>query len=411
MRNTIQKNSRRMEWCKWGGLALICITAFLYSLFYVETAGKYSTSYSPDEGNYINMAKRLLSEGVYSFWGNGPDAYVSPGFPLFLALFMKIFGTDLQGIFCIKVIQCLLSALTVFFTFMLGYLLTKKYSVGIIASTLIAINGVYAFYSCRLLTETLYYFTMMLFFVVFVLAVQRDKLWLHLLSGALLCVSVMVRPLIIIVLPFIYIPLIIRKWKQWKEMCQPILLFAAGFIIVGLPWWIRNLVTMDRLILLATQTNPIYAGLAQNVAALGLTDPGSLLGNVVLLFKLLLKDPLGTLYWMTLGKFNIIFMANSDVGYGVIFTSVVKNITLYIGLAGCVRAFFTREYRWPTIVFLIYLLSSFLFVPTQRYALQYLPFLAIFTGYILTICFQSKPCKENAPAPTETTSTEMAQVD
>lgn len=127
--------------------------------------------------------------------------------------------------------------------------------------------------------------------------------------------------------------------------------------------------------------NPIYAGLAQNVAALGLTDPGSLLGNVALLFKLLLKDPLGTLYWMTLGKFNIIFMANSDVGYGVIFTSVVKNITLYIGLAGCVRAFFTREYRWPTIVFLIYLLSSFLFVPTQRYALQYLPFLAIFTGY------------------------------
>lgn len=60
-----------MEWCKWGGLALICITAFLYSLFYVETAGKYSTSYSPDEGNYINMAKRLLSEGVYSFWGTG----------------------------------------------------------------------------------------------------------------------------------------------------------------------------------------------------------------------------------------------------------------------------------------------------------------------------------------------------
>ena len=30
----------------------------------------------------------------------------------------------------------------------------------------------------------------------------------------------------------------------------------------------------------------------------------------------------------------------------------------------------------------------------RRYALQYLPFLAIFTGYILTICFQSKPCKE-----------------
>jgi hypothetical protein len=378
------KKNEMIRIAKWGLVIGICLFAFLYCLYYAETIGKYSEGYTPDEGNYIAMAKRLLTDHVYSYWGGESDAYVSPGFPIFLTVCMMIFGTDLQAIFCIKVIQCILASLTVLLTFLLAYQLTHKYSAGIIACLLIALNGSYAFYSRFLLTETFYYFTMMLFFVVFVFSMNKQKKWLHCLSGALFCISIMVRPLIFVIAPFIFIPWAIKKWKKWKELFTPIIWFAVGFVLIGMPWWIRNLVTMERLIIFATQTNPIYAGLAPDVNALGLVDPGSMMGNLKLLFQLLVESPLQMIYWMFFGKFDIMFMHMPDVRYFKIFTELVRNITVYIGLFGMVRALLSPKMRWASIISIIYLLSSFLFIPTSRYSLQYLPILAVFTGYIIT---------------------------
>jgi hypothetical protein len=297
---------------------------------------------------------------------------------------MKIFGTDVYGILAIKLVQSLISAATVFLTFVLGYQLTKKYAVGVIAAALIALNGSFCFLSRFLLTETLYYFTMMLFFVVLVYTFKKDKWWLHLISGALLCVSVMVRPLIIIVAPFVYLPYIIEHRKNLKKAALCVLAFAGGFVLLAMPWWIRNIVSLGRFVLLATQTNPIYAGLAPDVEALGLTDPGSMMGNIKLLLQLLRDDFFGTVYWMTFGKFEIMCMNCTDVRWLEIFTSFISQFTVYVGLLG---AFFTlrlKKQRWASIVFFVYFASSFMFIPTGRYGLQYLPFLAIFAGFVIT---------------------------
>ena len=122
--------------CKVLGVVLVCAIAFAYAVVYIVRQGRFSESYSPDEGHYIAMAQRLLTEGYYSYWGGAPDAYVSPGYPIFLTLCMAVFGTDLQGIDAIKFVQALLSAGTVFLTFFLGWRLTKKYSVGILGALL-----------------------------------------------------------------------------------------------------------------------------------------------------------------------------------------------------------------------------------------------------------------------------------
>lgn len=379
---------------KWFFLVLLCLFSLAVCLFYIETEGKFSESYSPDEGNYIKMAKRLLSEGCYSYWGHGPDAYVSPGFPIFLTLGMAAFGTDLMGIHCIKIVQAFLVSLTVLLTFVLGRQLTKKDSVGLTAAALIALNGLYASYSRRLLTETLYLFTMMLFFVALVFAMQREKKRFHLLAGILFGITVMVRPLVVILGPFLYLPLFLSKRREWKAWAFPLLLFFAGFAAVGLPWWIRNVVSLKELVLLATQTNPIYAGLAPNISALGLENPGSILGNIKLLFQLLFTRPFDTLYWMSVGKFKIIFMEPPQVAHLQTVTVLVKDFTLYAGLLGCARALFTKKYVWPAVIFLIYFLSSFMSVPTSRYAVQYFPLLAIFAGYVVYLVF-----RKDQPAP------------
>lgn len=369
-----------------GAVLLVALFAFAMAFIYMRHFGYYSTHYTPDEGNYIAMARRILTEHVYSYWGEGPDAYVSFGYPLFLAAGMAVFGAELNGLLCIKVIQCILAAGTVFLTYLLGKMLTGRFSVGLIASILIAVTTPYYLYSAKLLTETLYFFTMMLFFVVFLWACQGEKPWRYALSGALFALTIMVRPLIIVTLPFLFLPGLVRNWKQRRKLFTSLLLFLAGFAVVCLPWWIRNLVTLHQFIPLATQTNPIYAGLAPNPDAMGLTDPGSFAGNLKLLFRLILDDPVGTLYWMTFGKFYILFMEDVVMEPQII-VSFIRNIIVYPGFFGGLRSLFSKRYWGPSLVFWVYLAASFLFIPVYRYSLQYLPMLAIFAGQLLVSAF------------------------
>lgn len=369
-------------------LFLICLGAFLYGLYTIELWGRYSTEYTPDEGHYIEMAKRLLAGEYYGYWGGGPDAVVSPGQPVYLVICMAVFGTGLEGIYRIKVLQCVLLAATVFCVYLLGAQLTGRRGVGLLACLIFALNGQPYLYVHRLLTETPYCFFMMLFFVVFAHALKKESPWLHGAAGLCFGAAVMVRPLIIIIAPFLYIPWAVSCWKDWKRLFKPILFFAAGFVLICLPWWVRNLVTLHKVILLATQTNPIYAGLARDVQALGLKDPGSLWGNVKLLLGLLRDDFSGTIYWLTFGKFEIIFMDGLPACHPRILAVFMRNATVFLGLCGGVRAFFSKKGWGPALVFWVYFASSFLFVPTGRYALQYIPFLAILAAWLLSLAFK-----------------------
>lgn len=224
---------------------------------------------------------------------------------------------------------------------------------------------------------------MMLFFVTFVHAMKNGGVWRHAVAGIFFAVTVLVRPLIIIIAPFLYIPWIVACWKDWKRMFTPLVFFMAGFVAVCLPWWIRNMVVFHHFIFLATQTNPIYAGLAKDIAALGLKDPGTMMGNIKLLLGILKDDFLGTVYWMTFGKFEIIFMSDIPKAVCRIFSVCVRNLNVYLGLCGGILVFFSKRGWGPGLVFWVYLLASFLFVPTGRYALQYLPLLALLSAWVL----------------------------
>lgn len=385
--NLVLENNTKWFWLKIVVLILVCFFAFQYGSYYVDFVDPISRADSPDETNYIAMAERLLEEGVYSFWGEEPDAYVSPGFPLFLSGCMMIFGTDADAIHSIKMVHCVLVGLSVFLVFVLAYLLTKRYSVGLIASLLMALNGSFPFYARYLLTETLFTFMMLLFFVVMVYSYRKEKWWLYFISGILLCSAIMVRPLLIVVFPFIVLFEVVRCRRNPKWLLKTVLPFVCGFIIVGLPWWIRNIVTLGEFVLLATQTNPVYAGLAPDVVALGLEDPGSLWGNGLLLIKLLIEQPIVTTYWMTLGKFSIIFLDGTVCPYYAELTKLMNYSSVCLGLCGCVRALFDSRLRVSVVIFLIYFLSIFLFIPVQRYALAYLPLLSIGAGYLLSVAF------------------------
>lgn len=361
----------------WPAVIVLVLFTLIYGIYCIHTFSYTSVDFSPDEQNYITMAQRLLRDHIYSFWGNGPDAYVPPGYPLYLAGCLAVFGDAPLSFYHIRLFQCTLFAVTVLLSFLLGRSLTDSARVGLFAAAMVSFNGVFYGYLTRMLTEPVYLFFMMLFLVVFVQAVRRGKKLLHLLAGLLFAGTVFIRPMIIIVAPFLYLPLWIRGRKQIRREIMNTVFFGIGFLLPALPWWLRNLIVLHQFVLLATQTNPFFAGLVPDTFLSMFQDPGSFSGNLRLFFYCLKADFTGTLRWMTLDKYRIFFHSNIYYYHFPHLSVFVKEITLVSGFVGGLVALFSRKLRPFALVFWIYLLISFLFVPTERYALQYYPWLAV----------------------------------
>ena len=260
--------------------------------------------------------------------------------------------------------------------------LTGRDGAGLIAAALIFLNGGFYVYPRMMLTESLYFFLMMVSFVLLAEAERHERPTLSFWGGLVFGCAVMVRSLVVVTLPFLLLPRLFRHRRDRSVSLRPVLLMFIGFLIPCVPWWIRNIVTLHRLVFWATQTNPVYAGLSPDPVADGLTDPGSYAGNFRLLFGLLKKHPRATLSWMTFGKFNIIFM-NNDAWPMQILTEIVRNITVCLGFAGAVLALFTREARRYALPFWAYFLCILFSVPVVRYSFQYLFLLAVFAGWLL----------------------------
>ena len=50
---------------QYGALLAVCLFAFAIAIVYLYYFGLYNTNYWPDEGRYIAMARRILTEHVY----------------------------------------------------------------------------------------------------------------------------------------------------------------------------------------------------------------------------------------------------------------------------------------------------------------------------------------------------------
>ena len=362
-------------------LSTVLFITFLFGLYYTR-AHLYSTEFGHDEGYYIEMAKRWVDTGVYAYASDVPNAFVPPGLPVYLALCYKLFGFEPTGLAAIRILQLAFSVLTVFLVYIYGYQLSGMRNVGIIAAGLISLNLNFYSYTYALLTENIYFLSMMLFAVAFTYAQKQDKLWLHFVSGLLFCVCVMIRSAIVIVVFVIYIPTIIKNKHNPIYAFKCLGLFVLGFAMLALPWWIRNIVVLDELILFCKQSHIVFAGMAKDIYALGIAQPESFTGCFGVLLELLKRDPVGTIYWFTIGKFEIFFMQYSEDMFSV-FAAIPKNIVVFFGIPTCVRALFSSRYRWGVITFFIYLFVVFLGVPTSRYGLQYLFFLSVAAAYAL----------------------------
>ena len=364
------------------------LLALVLSLYYVFSHF-YSTDFGHDESRYIKMAQQLVEKHVYGYSSEVPNAFVPPGYPLFLSLCYLIFGFSPSGFAAIRIVQTVFSVLTVYLTFVFAAKLANNNTVGIISVWLIALNLNFYSYTFSFLTENLYFFLMMIFAVFFVFTMRQNKLWPHFVSGLLFCSCVMVRAAIFSILIPAYIPVFLKYKTEKKQAMFRFVLFIFGFVVLALPWWIRNTVVLHEFIPFCKQSHIFFAGLAEDIYSLGYSQPNGFSGNIAVLFDLLQKNPVGTLSWATFGKFKAVFLDyGSSINEAV--SEFVSCVTLFCGLPVFIKGLISKAHRWTFITFFVYLFTVFLGVPSQRYGLQFMFFFSVCAATLLFVIFDKK---------------------
>ena len=161
------------ERCKMGDcmkkrLNELCIIAVLIVSMVIRCYAIHHYEYrlTYDAWNYHNMAKQFLSEGILGYKtdvpSGEPNAYITPGYPLFLSAIYAVSPDENMGIYYVKIVQAVLGTLTA----LLGYLIAKRLAgniAGWIAFVLMVVYPTYIVMPLFLLTETLYTFLFLLY--------------------------------------------------------------------------------------------------------------------------------------------------------------------------------------------------------------------------------------------------------
>ena len=192
----------------------------------------------------------------------------TPGYPLFLAGALALVGDDLRGI---VLVQHLIGVATAGLAFALGRLTfgtppAVGRIVGVTAGLLAGISAPLVAYEHYLLTETLFAFVVTAMLVCLVWSIRRQRIWLWLLSGVLVGLATMVKPIAQGFVPLAVVGAYLASadWRPFvRSASRPALgampswpapsrsalmaggLVLGGYLLSAAPWVIRNQVSYN----------------------------------------------------------------------------------------------------------------------------------------------------------------------
>lgn len=368
-------------------LALYLRTDFLRSVYHIM---------SHDSIEYDKLVRQWLERGIYGYKSTEPNAYVTPGYPLIMAAVYKLVDYTVRDpLPFLRHGNSLLSLLNIVLIFLIGRRWAGGAWAGLLAALLAAIYPPFIWANGAILTEVPGTFMLTLYLYVQLHTFESGRTRDALAAGALLGLTALIRPEF---MP-LCVPLYLFRWLQTRriQLWRPLLATVIGLSVVMAPWWIRNVVTMDQLILTATQTNPFYAGTfpeknyEDNLVPLeGQTE--SELAKERL--KVGFTQHTGTFVrWYTYGKLKYIYGemfwgSGHDPLYEPIplrWANWLHRALIWGGLAGMLLAL--RRWREPltllSVVVAVMTGVRILFVPEYRYNFTVMPLFAIFLAYLV----------------------------
>lgn len=179
------------------------------------------------------------SAGAWFAQGEGLGSVYRPGFSILLALFYVWFG---YSAFFITASQVVIGALTTFFIYLVGERTLNRW---------IALAGACFFiFDPSQLTQTpqstteplgLLFFVASIYFLL--LRGPKRQLSVVFVSGLLLALSNLTRPLTLFCVPFYVIQLTYDEWRHSRKLvraCLPAVIFCSGIMLFMSPWLVRQ---------------------------------------------------------------------------------------------------------------------------------------------------------------------------
>ncbi len=368
-------------------LALILALTLVSRLGYVYVSPPLTLTH--DEVGYHRMTLQFLEKGFLGYYSDQPRAFVTPGYPLFLAAayYLGRLG-HVEPLAAARTAQVLVSVGSVWLVFLIAGK-SGSTRAGLIAAGLAAVYPSSLMANNRILTEVLYIFFSLAYIYALMIAFEKQGFRWHAWSGALLGLAVLVRP---VATPFLVVPYLV--WlvlNRDRRILAGLLAAAIAFCLVMTPWWLRNYLVFDKVIIFSTESgNPLLRG----------TDPydvydrdgPSVIKNVPddemtrtavrRIREGLRTDPWLWIKWFTVGKLSFLWLKP----WGV-YTPWAKilhfAVFVVLGWLGTFANLWHARLRWPALFIVFTTLTQLAFIPIERYIYPLTPLMAVMASTLI----------------------------
>jgi hypothetical protein len=332
-------------------LALFVIVGFGFMLRYQAFSYSEVPKYPHgDAAKYLSYAYNLKNFGVFgrgdlTLYGADedaalvrelvkPDALVTPGFPLYVSLFLGGEFTEKQRDSVILG-HVILSTLTVLLAYLAFAPIGRAYGLGVAALTALSPHLVNL--NLFFLTEPLFCFLLIVFIGLLSRVRSDSHSYFFLVIGLVLAMAALTRPWIqgYLVVLILYLVL-----AGWRIKLSKVLLIFVGTAILITPWLVRNKVSLGFVADPSLSVRSIHHGMYPDMMYEGQTDSlgyayradpmGPELGNstdttLAELKRRASEEPAKYLKWYLVGKARSVLSWNIIAGADAVFVYHVKS--------------------------------------------------------------------------------------
>ncbi|MCX8128951.1 MAG: glycosyltransferase family 39 protein [Clostridia bacterium] len=355
-----------------------------------------------DDINYIKSAIVLAERGTFTFHNyNEPTVFIMPLYPMFLASVFKIFGYGLASLQIVRVIQAVLSCITIILVYLTAKFYFNKVT-GLIAALLMAFYIPNIITVGYMLTETV--FTMLLCLLIYLsLRFLSEPGYMKVtILGLIWTAATLCRPTVALYPILFFFYLLVNFKMKVTQIIKYGAVMLAVFSIIMSPWWLRNYREYGEFIPLAassgnpmlqgtyvdykqTPENIVYYKLGRNAYETNRIEVSVAKDRIKAELN---RDFFGYIRWFILGKtfylWNSAFYWKQFFGISRYFV-LAHHYIILLGFLGIALLLFNKIHKYvlPISVILYFNAVHCVYMAFDRYAFPLLPLLSVFSAYFI----------------------------